>query len=289
MRQVVLMAGILVLGLVLVGCNDNNPPYDPAPPAPQGVLSVTGDHSVEIVWNGVYDRDVSYYGVYRSMQATTGYAEIGRVTSQDNPNLDLIIYNYFDNAVTNGTTYFYAVAAVDRAGHESPLSAEGVFDTPRPEGMTALYSYYTDSSRAGFDLAAAPSRVPWHSASADVWIDDAGGVFYINAADINTDLQDMGFSKDFKEVGFSPDSGWSALGYMELIAGHTYVIWTSDNHYAKMRVESLGAVSGPVVFQWAYQTDTGNRELVPGLPNTQKPVHGSEYLRSTDRVVSNNN
>ena len=289
MRQVVLVAGLLTLGIVFLGCDDNNKPFDPVPPSPQGVFSVTGDRSVEIVWNGVYDRDVTYYGVYRSLQATTGYAEIGQVTAQDNPNLDLIIYNYFDNNVTNGTTYFYAVTAVDHAGHESPLSAEEVFDTPRPEGMTALYSYYTDSSRAGFDLSAVSSRVPWHSASADVWIDDAGGVFYLNAADINTDLQDLGFTANFDEVGYSPDSGWSALGYLELIAGHTYVIWTSDNYFAKMRVESISALSGQVVFQWAYQTDTGNRELAPGMPDTQKPTHGPDYLRSSDKVVSNNN
>lgn len=287
MKSIVFALGILAAGLTFVGCDDKTP-FDPVPPAPQGVFSVTGDRSVEIVWNGVYDRDVKYYAVSRSLQATSGYAEIGRVTAQSNPNLDLIIYNYFDNTVANGTTYYYAVSTVDHAGQESPLSAEEVFDTPRPEGMTALYSYYVDSAFAGFDLAAVPARVPWHSVAADVWIDDAAGVFYLNAADVNTDLQDMGFTKNFDEVGYSPDSGWSGVGYVEMIKGHTYVVWTSDNHYAKMRVESMNPVSGQVVFQWAYQTDTGNPELAPGMPGTFKPTHGPEYLRETRKTITNN-
>jgi hypothetical protein len=288
MKQVVLTAVILVFGLAMLGCEDNNTPYNPPPPAPQGVFSVTGDQSVEIVWNGVYDRDVSYYGVFRSLQAISGYDEIGRVTALDNPNLDLIIYNFIDNGVTNGVTYFYAVSAVDHAGQESSLSAEEVFDTPRPEGMMALYSYYTDSTKAGLDLANNATRVMWNAASADVWVDDAGGVFYLNAADVNTDLQDLGYTKDFNEIGYSPDSGWSALGYVELIVGHTYVIWTNDNHYAKMRVESMSGLSGPVVFQWAYQTDAGNPELAPGLPGTEKPSHGPEYLRTPRKLITNN-
>ncbi|MBI5268036.1 MAG: hypothetical protein HY851_12480 [candidate division Zixibacteria bacterium] len=288
MKKIVIAVVSLLFGLALLGCEDNAQTFNQVPPAPQGVFSVTGDRSVEIVWNGVYDRDVSYYAVYRSNQATTGYAEIGRVTSLDNPNLDLIIYNYFDNTVSNGTTYYYAVSAVDRAGQESSLSAEEVFDTPRPEGMTALYSYYVDSSRAGFDLAGVAARVPWPSLSADVWIDDAGGAFYINAADTLTDLQDLGFTQNFEEIGYSPDSGWSEVGYFELIAGHTYVIWTRDNHFAKMRVESINGLTGQVVFQWAYQTDTGNPELAPGFPGAEKPSHGPEYLRAPGTSITNN-
>ncbi len=36
--------------------------------------------------------------------------------------------------MTNGQTRFLAVSAIDRAGNESALSYDTVFDTPRPEG-----------------------------------------------------------------------------------------------------------------------------------------------------------
>ncbi len=279
MKPKILFLGALALGLLAIGCNDNNNSFNPVPPAPQGVYSVTGDHSVEIVWNGVYDRDVVRYNVYRSSQATTGYAEIGRVAALDNPNLDLIIYNHIDNNLTNGVTHYYAVSAVDHSGQESGLSAEEVFDTPRPESSVSLYSRFSDSTLAGFALDAVPSRVTWNSVAADVYVDDAGGIFYLNVADTLTDIQDVGYTASFDEIGFSPANGWSALGFVELIVGHTYVIWTNDDHYAKMRVTAIDSVLGRVSFQWAYQTAVGNPELAPGLPGTKKPSFGPDYLK----------
>ena len=30
--------------------------------------------------------------------------------------------------------------------------------------------------------------------------------------------------------------GWSAVGWLELIVHHSYIIWTADDHYATIRV-----------------------------------------------------
>jgi hypothetical protein len=285
MKRTALILGVVATAFLLTGCEDNNPVYNPVPAAPQGVYSITADRAVEVVWNGVYDRDIDGYIVYRSFQATTGYTEIGQVSAQSNPNLDLIIYNFIDNNLTNGVTYYYAISAVDRAGQESPLSAETVFDTPRPEGVLALYSLFTAPNQAGFNLGftlnKVPAILPWDYSAVDVYIDTANGVFYLNAANIYTDFQDVGFTASFDEVGYSPADGWSQLGYLELILGHTYVVWTRDYHYAKLRVQELNLGLGYVVFQWAYQTDTDNPELAPPLPGGEKPQHGSEYLRQS--------
>jgi len=42
------------------------------------------------------------------------------------------------------------------------------------------------------------------------------------------------------------------------------VIWTWDDHYAKVRVREVN--SAQVVFDWAYQTAVGNTELKRVLP-----------------------
>ncbi len=71
------------------------------------------------------------------------------------------------------------------------------------------------------------------------------------------------------------------MGYLEIIRYHTYIIWTDDDHYAKIRVLSTDLATGRITFQWAYQTsqsDLGQRELSPAQPK-EKPVHGSDYLR----------
>ena len=284
MKRTALILGVVATAFLLTGCDDNNPVYNSVPAAPQGVYSVNADQAVEVVWNGVYARDIAAYIVYRSYQSNSGYTEIGQVTALSNPDLDLIIYNFIDDNLPNGATYYYAVSAVDRAGQESPLSVETVFDTPRPDGSVDLYSRFTDPTLAGFELSATASRVTWNSGAADVYVDDAGGVYYLNVADTLTDIQDVGYTASFDEIGYAPLNGWSEVGYVELILGHTYIIWTYNLHYAKMRVVAIDKPAGRVSFDWAYQTDADNPELAPPLPGGEKPSHGSEYLRLSKTI-----
>ncbi len=275
--------------LFVIGCEENNPVVivDNPPAAPQGVYTITGDNAVYVYWNGPYERDVESYRVYRSLSATTGYTVIGTVVALANPNLDLIIYEFIDNTAVNGQTYYYSVASVDAAGHVSELSAEVVFDTPRPEGNAVVFDEAIEPSLAGYDLSARVN-VSSSSSAADIYIDRALGIFYINVADLQTDLQDVGYTSSFDAVGYAPTSGWSVNGWAEIIAGHTYIVWTRDLNYAKMRVESINSSS--VSFRWAYQTDPDNPELIVIGDQDQKPQHGVEYMinpKTNDAPVIN--
>ena len=263
--------------LVLIGCEEDNPVIvvDNAPAAPQGVYTITGDNAVYVYWNGPYERDIDEYWVYRSLSATTGYAVIGSRDAVANPNLDLVIYEFIDNTAVNGQTYYYAVVSVDAAGHVSELSAEAVFDTPRPEGNAVVFDRAIEPSLAGYDLSGRVN-VYWDSSAADIFIDRAVGTFYINVADALTDLQDVGYTSSFDDVGYAPTAGWSENGWAEIIAGHTYIVWTRDLNYAKMRVESINSSS--ISFRWAYQTDPDNPELIVIGNQDQKPQHGLEYM-----------
>ncbi len=279
-----LVYGLTVLLAVLAaGCNENNPvASNPSPATPQGVFSITGDRAVYVYFLGPYEADLDYFIVWRSNEAVSNYREIGRVPAESNPNLDLIRYEYVDHAVSNGATYYYAVTSVDRVGQESELSAEEVFDTPRPEGTVRLFPYEVEPTLSGFSFADS-TRVRWNSAAADVYVDTFDGAFYLNVVDTLTDIQDVGYrdtlNRAFDDVSYAPADGWSSLGFVELIKGHTYVIWTRDDHYAKVRVKEMFS-SGPVTFQWAYQTSKGNPELAPTLYPRQRPAHGAHYLRS---------
>lgn len=266
---------LTILALGLFGCDreetiviDN----DPVPATPQGVFSVTGDRTVWVFFNGIYEHDVDYYTVYRSLSETTGYVAIANVDAEPNPNLDLLIYEYEDIGRDNGETYWYAVTAVDHAGQESDLSAENVFDTPRPEGQASMYPRDIAPALAGFNLATA-TVINWDSPPADIWVDRvvdtiAPGVYdvypYLNAGvvDIDVDIQDLGYTESFDEISYATLDGWSLLGYAEAIEGHTYVIWTEPDNYAKVRITSI-TPSGAILFQWAYQTATSNLELAP--------------------------
>ncbi len=88
----------------------------------------------------------------------------------------------------------------------------------------------------------------------------------------------MGFTDNLDVIDVAPLYGWSLNGWCEVIAGHTYVFWTDDNRYAKVRVTAINQDN--VVFDWAYQTVAGNPELKP------KVSRPDGYLRRDLNVTS---
>ncbi len=259
---------LMLLGFSLLGCEENTTKYveiDREPAAPQGVYSVTGDEAVYIYWLPIREADFSHYRVFRSLDDIE-YHFIGASPKGTE--------EYIDNNVSNGTTYYYAISAVDQGGNESELSHETVFDTPRPEGQDLLLADFNGfPDDAGFDFSTY-SVVPFNSVNADIYVELLNGVFYINVANVETDIQDMGYTYNFDEISYSPTNpdGWSKVGWSEAILGHTYVIWTANDHYAKLRVTSIGSTF--VRLDWGYQVAQSNPELA-------RPQHGDDYLRRT--------
>ncbi len=98
------------------------------PPAATRIYDVSGhDGMVWFVWDHVEADEgapaITGYRVYRATEPG--------VTKENATALPLTTDNEFrDTDVTNGTAYYYAVAAVDAEGGEAPLSAE-VSATPR--------------------------------------------------------------------------------------------------------------------------------------------------------------
>jgi hypothetical protein len=116
----------------------------------------------------------------------------------------------------------------------------------------------------------------WGSANADIYLDydDDYQVYFLCVPDVYTDIQDFGYTDNLDDVNVAPDTtiGWSQLGWVEAILGHSYIIWTRDNHFAKLRIGEFCKCYG-IVFDWAYQVAEGNPELAP------RPPHKDGYLR----------
>ena len=72
----------------------------------------------------------------------------------------------------------------------------------------------------------------------------------------------MGYTGSLDELGIAPPAGWSPTKDVLLIAGHTYIVKTWDDHYAKIRVLALSPAK--MEFDWAYQLQEGNRYLKAG-------------------------
>ncbi|MFT7484935.1 MAG: subtilisin family serine protease [Candidatus Paceibacteria bacterium] len=98
------------------GGPDVTPPSNPA-----GLGATAGDGSVSLNWNNNGEGDLAGYRVYRSTSSGGGYSDISGLIGSS---------AYNDNAVANGTTYYYVVTAEDTSGNESGNSSE-VSATPQ--------------------------------------------------------------------------------------------------------------------------------------------------------------
>jgi hypothetical protein len=251
-RTHILLYISLLLGiLIFTGCcfdeMDNQPPS-----VPRGVRSVTGDGEVMLVWYNNTEPDLAGYRIYRSLELSGYYYEIGET------NLDY----FLDYGLQNGQTYFYAISAFDNKGNESDLSYDIVYDTPRPEGYDEeLFDYHQYPDYAGWNFSAY-TVVRFDNLACDFYYGYDTGTeahyFYVGRPD--GDIQDFGYTGSLDDITYAPLDGWSTTGVVEAILGHTYIFWTWDNHFAKFRVTALGA--NYCVFDWAYQVDPGNPELM---------------------------
>ena len=141
----------------------------------------------------------------------------------------------------------------------------------RPNSLASRRSRATMISSASAGIPGKPISV----ATSPSFIDPPADIFFgyyvdttgfihqqIFVPDYSTDIQDAGYVSSLDAVDFAPESGWSPSGTVEAVAGHAYVVWTRDNHYAKFRVTAVGPTQ--VMLDWAYQIDPGNRELKAG-------------------------
>jgi len=116
-------------------------PPDTTPPlAPTGLWATTDDSMVSLDWNNNTDHDLSGYNIYRSTISGSGYAKI-------NTSL-LTTSGYIDNAVNNGTAYYYVVTAVDASSNESDDSDEVSAIPAIPAEVEILGSWTTGTAHA---------------------------------------------------------------------------------------------------------------------------------------------
>jgi hypothetical protein len=250
---------LLATAFLFTYCDHYVDDYDRTSPAPpENVVTYVGDNMVEIYWDDNRERDVAGYNIYYSYTYWGDYELIGNTKG-----------NYFvDYEAKNGELYYYAVAAYDFDGNESELSYDMVYGVARPEGMNqSVFDYLRFPDNSGYDFSeysVVPFDAYTEETSADFFFENYNGDFYLNVWD-DTDIQDMGYTESFLDISYAPLDGWVQMlpdenvKYTLAEIGHTYVIWTWDNHYAKIRIKSIS--NERLVFDWAYQLLEGEQQL----------------------------
>ncbi|MGD8782394.1 MAG: fibronectin type III domain-containing protein [Ignavibacteria bacterium] len=252
---------VLFTAIGFYGCDDDEHYIDTTPPAPPAnVETYVADEVVEIIWDHNNESDVAGYNIYYSYTYWGEYTLIGSV--------DYDINSFVDYDVENGVKYYYAVAAYDFNGNESELSYDEVYGVPRPEGLNqSIFDYIKFPSSSGYDFSeyqVGPFDEKIDGFSADFFFENYEGTFYLNVWD-DTDIQDMGATNSIYDITYAPLTGWVSLvdgenvKYVEVEVGHTYVIYTWDSHYAKVRISAM--TSERIIFDWAYQLVEGERQL----------------------------
>lgn len=241
-----------LITLTTIGCHESFL-IDTTPPAPpQGIVATAMDNATEVRWLENQEPDVAGYKVWISDRYDGRYEVIG--TTHD--------MRYVDHGAQNGVRVYYALTAYDFDGNESDLSADVVYATPRPEGFgTKISNYRTSPQSAGYDFSTY-SIGDYDDDYTDVFFEATNGRFYLNVWN-DSDIQDMGFTNSLYDIAFAPPSGWSPSRSVEAIVGHTYVIWTWDDHYAKIRVRDI--TQSRIMVDWAYQVAKANPELKRGI------------------------
>lgn len=250
--------------------HDHYHDYDPPAP-PRGIVVVNGDERVDIYWDDNRDSDLSGYNVYYSYDYDGEYTLIGSTSS-----------NYFiDWDVENGQTYYYAVTAYDYNGNESELSYDIIYATPRPEGFNqSIFDFNRFPDISGYAFSEY-SVVSYDDIETDFFFEKFDDEFYLNVYD-DTDIQDMGETNDIYDIPFAPTTGWSPYKYEVARVGHTYVIWTWDNHFAKIFVKNI--TPDRIVFDWAYQLVEGDTQLKPVDKGTERGPLTVKKLKSKSPV-----
>ena len=110
-----------------VDCLFNNLCGPPAPPAdPTGLVAVASDGQVDLSWDANGEVNFDGYNIYRSTVMGGPYSQL------NGPLLRTPVYS--DTAVSNGTTYFYVVTAVNTIPLESgnSLEVQATPEAPQP-------------------------------------------------------------------------------------------------------------------------------------------------------------
>jgi hypothetical protein len=246
--------------------------------APAWLVSTSLNGAIDLQWDDTsYTADPTRFKWYRiystDYNLDTGLCGAGWVLEGTTVAPEFLV-----SAMTNGVPRCFGVSAVSREGYESlwsPLRQ----DTPRPDARnTLLFALDQDSTQSGFrfwddmngDGIAQASELGLvrsgnlSSNDFSIYRDPTDSTLWIVPEFSGTQVQLYGSTPvaDLTSIDYAPASGYSR-NMIQAVPGYAYVFQIVEGttlRYGALRITDVSR--NYVIFDWSFQTDVGNPELV---------------------------
>ena len=236
--------------------------------APASLTSTSLDSAVYLQWtDNAFTSDPSdfaYYHVYSTTydldQNLCGASWVTEGTTAS--------FQFLVGALANGVPQCYEVTAVSLDGIESDPSPIRD-DTPRPDGRNVLvftsdtlggaesaFRFWIDAADNGLVYPAGTPAVDFTVVHA------SGGTYIVPQGSDSMQVYGAAPIADLTSIDLAPAGGYTNAMY-EAVPQWGYVFQIRGGafyQYGALRVSAVGP--NYVIFDWSYQTDPGNPELI---------------------------
>lgn len=271
---------VLLLPLLLAGCEQLViGPVGGPPPPPATLTSTSLDGRVALAWSDEpYHADPARFRLYRVWSAEYDL-DANLCHAPWSVEGTTVAPAFVVGALVNGDPRCFRVSAESIDGYESDFSPAR-FDTPRFDAANeALFARQVDDAQAGFrfwrdldgDDRAVRQELGWvESGAAPVdiaLVRGTDGALYFEPVRAGTRIAVWGTAPigALSEIDVAPSSGYTRDA-IEAVPGWGYVVamdgpdgWA---RYGAIRVTWAG--TGHLIFEWSFQDDPGNPELLRG-------------------------
>jgi hypothetical protein len=268
--------------MVAAACSSHDRTGPGIPPdVPATLSSTTLDGAIALTWtDNAFTSDPNLFQNYR-IYSTSYNIDLDPPQCGTNWQLEgtTVAPEFLVGALSNGIPRCFSVTAVSVDGFESDRSPSRA-DTPRPDARNVvLYAAQVQTETSGFrfwddlnaDGAVQSSELGIVRAGTGGNIDfavdrDGAGDLFLTPVRLGTGVEYYDANnpvEDLSSIDFAADRAYRTSGILA-IPGYGYVFEMDGGdgfkRYGALRVTHVGQTF--LIFDWAFQTDPGNPELM---------------------------
>ena len=266
----------LLLGATfgLVGCTEHVTGTLTILPAPASVGSISLNGAIHLDWaDNAYLADPSSFDHYR-VYSTSYNLDLNTCGTSWTLEGTSVAPTFLVGALTNGVPRCFAISAIAIDGGESDWS-QSHSDTPRPDAKAVVvftsagnpaangFRFWFDANGNGHVDTGELGLVGASSASSDFTVQLSGSTLQIAPVFTGTKILNFGTIDDLTDIDIAPASGYGTAPLTATVrTGYVFQIDEGDGffRYGAIKVSAVG--SNYIIFDWSYQTDPGNPELI---------------------------